>query len=427
MADCMYKSFEEKYCWVVPYFIVRDSVLRLCEEYYGVTNSYTFDKSFKDAAYNNSFFIYGSGEKAIEVELRCPEGMEYDKETGNCYAAEKGKSILKLVLNKKTYKEAEDSFITGSITHICKGDCPGAYATLSIESSSSATFDIEYNGTTFLTKNNQKLGFKIKLKGYSYIIDYTKPQKVTVYLSDDNKQEFVFIPYTIEDVKIIPEKRKIRNDETTKVKVVVEGPKKGDYTYVLSSALDAGFYINGKLEPITAIVSSDSNEIEFVYKPPLISRVVHAKDFYIDELGQLSMEVIPSAIRGISGGLLGHGLGTKLNGVKVKGYVATYSGVNKALTGADSLLTWGMDGFVSASYSALALLGDAASSAVSIGEISYKTYQAYTRADERYKAFATTKEHDYNVPIKVDVKLKGNRELKKAINITVTAPEAIIK
>ena len=426
--NCMYDSFESKYCWVESYLSARESALGLCEQYYGIVSDYTLNKEFYKKAYENNFYSYSIGEGSIKLKYTCSKGMKYNEETGNCESIDAGKSSISFKLDKNVYKQGEDEFITGTITHICDGDCPGVMAYINTRTKdSSLSFDVVYDGDSFLTKTNSNINFKIKLANYRAQADATKSQEVLVYTDDKNTQKFTFIPQVVKDVQIIPNRMKFRNNEEIKVKVIVDGPKEGDYTYVLTSALDAEFIIDGEYKPIAAIVSSNKNKIEFGYKPPLISRVVYANDFYIEEMGQWSMEVLPSALKGLSEGLLAHGLGTKLNGVTVKGYKVTYDGVGQAVTGADSLLTWGMDGFISASYSALSLLGSTASAAVAVGDISYKTYQAYSRADERLNVFASKAEHDYPVPIKVDVKLAGNEPIKKAIKVTVTAPEAIVK
>ena len=355
----------------------------------------------------------------INSKTKCNEG--YKLIDGVCIIDVDETEEMKIETTTNVLDLSKTDSITGKIIYSCTGDCSGEPVVLNVDSEiPDIKYDINYNPkTSFLNKDNPIVDFTITPE-FPELISFYKPEELKITLSTKtDKKEIQVKLMPVDSITIKKQfSEPIKQGDIVNLAISVNGPQDHSYTFILSSALDGIFYNNNKEMPITAIISSDSNQINVKWKTPLISRKLDARDFYIAELGQLSMEGLSAVTSTIAETLTGDTLKSIFpNSEKlIDNGIGTASAVNEFST--SDPLPFGMSLVGLLHENTIASLG---------GSLTYSSYQAYQRATKRFDSFNSDKVHIYDVPITITVHPSGYKEITKTIKIKVEAPEVILE
>ncbi len=418
--DCSAKYFEKKEA--------KDYLKENCEtmegfySYYYFYNLYSYFYGSDYSGEDPSFFVLLP--EAIFVSdpdpltgTECPE--DYELKDGICVLKTGKEGVFSLSLDNQVLDLSKQDNLTGKITYSCSGDCTGAFPYVRVSSpENDLKFEIKITGPSFLDKNHKTTDFVLipKLTGPAWL--YQKEASAVVKVGNDEKR-FNIIFKAVDEIILKKQfSEPVEQGDTVSFTASINGPENYDYTYTLTSALDPTFYYGGKEWPIIAIIYSKDNSIDFKWKTPTISRTVNAKEFYLDELGQLSMEsltsVSSSIMETLTAGLLSHG------------FRGREKLIDKGIGTANAINDWSATDPVPNAISMISLLKE--NPIVGLGgSLTYSTYQAYKRATDRFNAFNSDKTHIYDVPLTVKIKPKGYPEITKTVKVGVEAPEAILK
>ena len=364
---------------------------------------------------NHAEFIKKSSSKP---SLKCEEG--YTLKDGICVRSSKENEKLTIQLDSKVLDLSKSKSIMGTLTYSCSGDCSGEPLVMNINSPLTSKFEIKYvPSISFLTKEKPKVRFTITPNFDSSLALYNKKESIITLKTMSDTKEIAVKPMQTDTITIIKNfKEPVDQGNKVPFSIKVNGPNNYDYTYVLSSALDGTFYYDNKEMPITALITSPSNKINLEWKTPMISRKVNAKEFYIDELGQLSSEGLSAVASTIAETVTGNMLKS--------GFKGHDKLIEKGLGSASAISEFSTSDPIPFGMSVVGLLHENAIASLG-SSITYSTYKAYQRATKRFKAFNSDKTHIYSVPIAITVHPKGYNEIKKIIQIKVKAPEVILE